>query len=770
MNNKKMAAAGLLALVFTILPSISKASLPWPGEAWQQSEILTALDNDFVRNLSGAHWNSETRTLWVCVNSPGKFLALVEDGAGSFRVDQQNGQRGEWTPAGDIEGIAQADLNERAVYTMNEGEDLIKKYDTSNYGVVRLLQAWNISDYVPTSGGYGSEGLAFVPDFWLDANGFVDRNGSPYTSQNGMGGLMFVAHQNGGGVYVFDLNPADGTLDFVGEYMTSRAESSGLEFDRSNGKLFIWHNINGNHLEVTDLTSAAIAGGRRQFHTIQEYNGPKTGNLEGVALTPVASREYWAFFTDDDNQNGAALMWFQAFVPDLLGSDFYEVSSNTTLAVDATEGLLKNDVGLATDVILTNLPSHGTLTGLAINSIFDGSFEYVPNENFAGTDSFTYKANNGIANSEVATVRMTVKPVVSFETRVSSSADDAEENNVGTVNLTSTDLELTQDTSVQTIGMRFNAVHVPAGAVITRAYLQFVTDEISDVATNLAIKGEAVGNSNAFQSLAGNISSRPTTAASVNWTPSPWAVVGEAGASQRTPNLAGVIQELVNIPGWQEGNSLTLIITGQGKRVAKSYNGNSNQAPLLHVEYDSQEESQPTVQIAARVLASADDAEESSTGAVTLSSTDLELIKDGSNQKVGIRFSALNIPAGAEILDAYIQFAVDETLNEAATLTIQGQSVANAPAFVAQANNISSRARTAFQVLWAPNSWNRVGDAGTDQRTPDLSGIVQEIVNRADWATGNSMVLIITGTGKRVAKAFDGDRNLAPMLFVEYAP
>ena len=51
-------------------------------------------------------------------------------------------------------------------------------------------------------------------------------------------------------------------------------------------------------------------------------------------------------------------------------------------------------------------PANGTLT---LNA--DGSFTYTPNANFNGTDSFTYQANDGTADSNVATVTITVNAV-----------------------------------------------------------------------------------------------------------------------------------------------------------------------------------------------------------------------------------------------------------------------------------------------------------------------------------------------------------------------
>jgi hypothetical protein len=61
--------------------------------------------------------------------------------------------------------------------------------------------------------------------------------------------------------------------------------------------------------------------------------------------------------------------------------------------------------------------------------------------------------------------------------------------------------------------------------------------------------------------------------------------VGEAAEAQRTPNLAAIVQELVNQPGWSSGQALVLLITGTGERVAEAYDGEVAKAPLLHVEY-----------------------------------------------------------------------------------------------------------------------------------------------------------------------------------------
>jgi hypothetical protein len=170
-----------------------------------------------------------------------------------------------------------------------------------------------------------------------------------------------------------------------------------------------------------------------------------------------------------------------------------------------------------------------------------------------------------------------------------------------------------------------------------------------------------------------------------------------------------------------------------------------------------------------RIAASADDAEESPTGSVTLTSSDLELVQDGSvTQTVGLRFTSLPIPPGAVIAAAHVQFRTDEVQSETTALLIEGQAAGNAAAFVRSSFHVSARARTAAKVSWAPPAWTVIGEAASAQRTPDLSAIIQEIVNRPDYAFGNALALIITGTGHRTAEAYDGLPTGAALLRVEY--
>jgi large repetitive protein len=91
-------------------------------------------------------------------------------------------------------------------------------------------------------------------------------------------------------------------------------------------------------------------------------------------------------------------------------ADGYSVNEDVQLVISSTsQGLLGNDTDANQDpleAIVVVQPANGTLS---LND--DGTFTYQPNANFSGTDTFTYKANDGDADSNVATVTITVNAV-----------------------------------------------------------------------------------------------------------------------------------------------------------------------------------------------------------------------------------------------------------------------------------------------------------------------------------------------------------------------
>ncbi|MEC4716429.1 PilC/PilY family type IV pilus protein [Cocleimonas sp. KMM 6895] len=147
----------------------------------------------------------------------------------------------------------------------------------------------------------------------------------------------------------------------------------------------------------------------------------------------------------------------------------------------------------------------------------------------------------------------------------------------------------------------------------------------------------------------------------------------------------------------------------------------------------------------------------------------LEMTKDGLfTQKVGLRFRDLDIPKGAKIDSAFIQFTASNSSSASTTLDIKIQNHDNPSAFENNLTNISNRTLYGTSVSWSVDPWV-VGESGAAQQTPDLKSLVQLVVDRGDWDPNDAMVFVISGYGERNPKSRDnGDGSGAPVLTITY--
>jgi VCBS repeat-containing protein len=106
----------------------------------------------------------------------------------------------------------------------------------------------------------------------------------------------------------------------------------------------------------------------------------------------------------------------------------YVVSEGGTLNIAAVNGVLANDVDNDTDPLTASLVS-GPLNAASFTLHPDGSFDYTPAADFNGVDSFSYRANDGSLDSNVATVTIRVDPVndlpVATDNTVATTEDTA---------------------------------------------------------------------------------------------------------------------------------------------------------------------------------------------------------------------------------------------------------------------------------------------------------------------------------------------------------
>lgn len=246
------------------------------------------MDTAGVTELSGLHWNPEQNRLFAIADDGNLQIMEMDIIKNSFK------KVGEISHLGSPEGITQINYSADEFYTIDEKQFEIRRFSYNpDFSNVVLKNRWNLRAEpaaMAETGNDGPEGIVFIPDSYLLSAGFTSsETGEVYTSKKGMGGLIFIAHQKKGLIWVLDVNPEkNDDYAFVGKYKTSQNESCDLAFDRSTGLLYILHNSNGNWLEVSDLSTDQQIG-KSRFTTKAEYSIPNpTGNIniEGIAITP----------------------------------------------------------------------------------------------------------------------------------------------------------------------------------------------------------------------------------------------------------------------------------------------------------------------------------------------------------------------------------------------------------------------------------------------------------------------------------------------------
>lgn len=445
----------------------------------------------------------------------------------------------------------------------------------------------------------GTDGLVgTADDLWFSfdtqAVGNLDPEGVAYDNLNN---YLFVADGLNEEIYQYTLNGTLVNHFDVEQYGVVDPES--VEFNPDSGTLLILSN-HVNRIVIETTTSGAL---------LRTINVAAAGAYApaGLAYAPASdgsgAKRYYIVDRGIDNN----------VAPALIDGKLYEVTAPTPLqpgynippAVNAGPDqavVLPNAIQLSgsfTDDGQPNPPGAVTTFWSQISgpgtATFSNSNALATTVNFSLPGTYILRLNahdgEGMGGDNLTVVVTGHSNVTAFDLRIANGEDDAEENTKTTVTLNSGDLDLTLDgggtTSVinQWVGLRFPTLPVPPEAVIVNAHLQFTTDEAHDDPTQLTIQGEATDNAPSFVNEKKNLSKRARTTASVTWTPPAWTTTSEAGPNQRTPNLAALLQEIIDRPGWANGNAVALLIGGSGQRVARAFEDKVIHAPLLHVEY-----------------------------------------------------------------------------------------------------------------------------------------------------------------------------------------
>lgn len=129
------------------------------------------------------------------------------------------------------------------------------------------------------------------------------------------------------------------------------------------------------------------------------------------------------------------------------------------------------------------------------------------------------------------------------------------------------------------------------------------------------------------------------------------------------------------------------------------------------------------------------------------------------------RFQNITVPKDAIINSAYIEFVADATESASLTINITGHAADNSASFTGAAD-LEARPSTTASVSWNIPAWT----AGSSYQTDSLTNIIQEIVNRSGWVSGNALTIMMKNTGSynaRTARSYDYGSSI-PFLYINY--
>lgn len=341
----------------------------------------------------------------------------------------------------------------------------------------------------------------------------------------------------------------------------------------------------------------------------------------------------------------------------------------------------------------------------------------------------------------------------------------------GTVTTVNTRIVHSQDDSDVLSAYRFRNLAIPQGATITGAYVRFTSVGYNNIPTNFVISADDVGDSAEITNTPNNLSERTKTSQTVLWdSENHWP---ESYAKVVSPDISSVIQEVVNNSEWCGGNNLTLFMQTESPqlgsyRASFSNDDGRSAAPQLVITYDKQTatgcvEDEKIYQIDRQ----SDNAEERSDGR---QATGTELtFHSRYNSYIGLRFANIDLSQGATIKRAYLEFtATRSSTDNNGQMTIRGVNEDNPEDFYPYTRYLlRNKPKTSASVSWTSiPKWNKK----QVYQSPDITAVVQEIVNRAGWERSNAIMLVLSdfNYSLRGANTFRGKPSGAAKLIIEY--
>ena len=161
--------------------------------------------------------------------------------------------------------------------------------------------------------------------------------------------------------------------------------------------------VNDTNVDEAELT-AVVSQDVSQGQITLNGDGSFSYDPQGFAGT-----SFFTYQIDDGAGRGLSASGIVEFIVNtepVAVNDVYELDEDVVLDASAATGVLANDVDADGDTLTAELLTdvqNGTLVFQA-----DGSFNYTPNQEYSGTDTFTYRLTDGIDQSLVGQATINV--------------------------------------------------------------------------------------------------------------------------------------------------------------------------------------------------------------------------------------------------------------------------------------------------------------------------------------------------------------------------
>lgn len=143
---------------------------------------------------------------------------------------------------------------------------------------------------------------------------------------------------------------------------------------------------------------------------------------------------------------------------------------------------------------------------------------------------------------------------------------------------------------------------------------------------------------------------------------------------------------------------------------------------------------------------------------------------------VAARFTSVTVDQGTTITSATFKMTAQTTYNAGSNVIkylVAAHAADNAAALAATNGNLNNTTRP--QTTAVSSAWTQTSVTADTEYTIDVTSVVQEIINRAGWANGNAIVILVcvdTSTTLNEWQdyyAYDGSTTKAPKLQIVYS-